>query len=595
MSAITALDRRSKVAATIIVATLAGVFILPWFVPVSIAQVVSDSQAVGFSNRTATICLIAGSIAMALLAYYFGRATMSEQSEPFVNMNGVPAEDRVNPRLVGAVTLLTLLMVLAVGAIVRDHPFGDALYFTNGWLRVAAGGKPFSQVEFSYGPAMFYVPFLTWRMLRVAGANMYAVYYCWVGIFHALGLLFTAYLLNRIQLRRSLRSAAFMFVGAFSCLQVTLGLNYTVFRFLLPYVLLVYVLGRLSESPRSIVGGLLPLAAVAIAASVSPEMGVALLVGLVAALVVLIVRGSRAHLFALSVLLIGSLLVAATSVVGLGTMAAFAGGAFYFPVLPGLPALVFVGTMLLLAWSVGSTFRIFDDTGVSLQTGWFALALVLVAPSLGRADFGHLLFNGLGAVLACVAIADRYRRRGSTYLGLTAAVFLSAMVLYIAVDFTPSLLNPAAGADQPQTAARLAEIPSLAFDSYLNGEVGRQLSESGNLVPTYCDPAGALTRADFAKVTQQLASARSIALPTSQLDALRRATAGSTGTESQGLTMSVPTAVGGPHRYGELMWFPIKLKGRNPIFDIEATYGKLLQRDWTAYEQIGQYTLLRRR
>ena len=46
---------------------------------------------------------------------------------------------------------------------------------------------------------------------------------------------------------------------------------------------------------------------------------------------------------------------------GSATFSAFAGGAFYFPVLPGPGALVYVAAVLLVAWGAGAAHRLAHD------------------------------------------------------------------------------------------------------------------------------------------------------------------------------------------------------------------------------------------
>ncbi|HEY5541337.1 MAG TPA: hypothetical protein VIL41_07785 [Coriobacteriia bacterium] len=611
------------------VAALIGVFVLPWVTSGPIAVVQSESQALGFNNRAAMIGLVAGAIALFCLARFARRSGAVNSNDPLVSVHRAPPEDRVSPRLVWVAIALTMLMVAVVSAIERSYPFGDAQYFTNALLRVSAGGAPFSEVEFSYGPLLVYLPLLTWRLLRWTGLSIYPVYYCWVGVFQAAGLASAAHLLNRIRIRRTLRNAAFLIVGGFALLQPTLGLNYTPLRFLLAYVLFAWVMERLAASPRSMVRSVLPLAAVLAAACVSPDMGIALLLALTVALFLLVIHDSKRHLGSLAVLLSGALTIAvAASISGAGTFGAFAGGAFYFPILPGPPAVIFVGSVLLLAWGFGSAFDSSGRTDAALQAGWLALALVLVAPALGRADFGHLFFNGMGAMLVCAAVVDRRWHRGGIYLGVIAGIFLSAVLLWVLIDSTPLLLEAgvrsgvipqnaaasiastpgaprswtapnwdavAAGrTSEHTTAIELATIPSLAFPAPLKGEVGARLATSGHLVPLYGNPSGALNEADFRKEAAQLNDAQSLALPTLELEQYRTA-ARDARTGSDGLVMAVPTTLGGTARYGLLLGFPVTLRGRNEMFDPGASFGLLLQQEWIPYDRIGEYTLLKRR
>ena len=612
----------------VVAVAFSGVFALPWIVPVHIARVLSQSQAVGFSNRVAMLALAAAAVALFFLAR-LGQNAPDAANGPLVTAQGAPAVDRVSPWLIGSAMALTLLMVALIGGVLGDSPFGDAQYFTDRMLRVIAGGVPFSQIEFSYGPLMLYLPLASWRLLRWTGASIYTVYYCWVGLFHLAGLAAAAYLLNRIVLRKALRNAAFLVVAGFGFLQPTLGLNYTPLRFLLPYVLFIWVMERQIVSPRGLLQRAAPVLAVVIVASVTPEMGIALLVGLSMALLLLTFRDRNAYLPTLMVLLFGAAAaVVAAVVAGAGTLGAFAGGAYYFPVLPGPPALIFVVTMLLLAWQVGSAGDRAGTVEDAVQVGWLAIAVVLIAPALGRADFVHVFFNGLGAILVCAAVIDRRWHKAGVYLAVVGGVFLTSMVVYIGISFSPALTDAglkaitssprhtvltakifgspsmaaesqrrefeAARAVEVQAAARLAAIPALGFPGPMRGKIGLRLASTGHLMPTYFQPGSTLNEADFRKAAAQLDAVDTLALQTRQLVRYRDTLAEST-TNADGLVMTVPPAVGGPVTYGVLLGFPATFRGRHEIFNPAASFGALLQRDWVAYGQFGGYTLLRKR
>jgi hypothetical protein len=591
-------------AAGVVAAALAAVFVIPWILPTHVALVQSDSQAVGFGNRYAMVGLALGAIALFGLAWYARRAGAVRGESPLTSARVVPVGDRVNPWLTRAVVGLTLLMVLIVSLIMKDHPYGDALYFTDRMLRMIAGAVPYSQIEFTYGPILAYLPLLTWRLLQWTGVSIYAVYYCWVAVSQALGLTLTAYFLNRIQTTKLVRNMGFLVVGAFALLQPTLGLNYTPLRFIVAYALFLWAMGRLIARPGGVIRSVTPLLAVAIAAGVSPEMGIALFGALAVTLVLLVIRRSRSYVAELLVLLGGAaVVVAVLSRVGAGTLGAVAGGAYYFPVLPGPPALVFAGTLLVLAWGTGVVCDQPETDDFVLGVGLLALAVVLIAPAFGRADFGHVFWNGLGAILLCAVVIERRWHRASDYLAVAAVVFVGALVLYCSFYLVPGLITSSIKTapglqstltSDKATASRLAALPALAFPESLEGDVGSQVALSGHLVPLYCAPGMVLDEADFRKFSAQLAAASTLALPTPALTGYLAVASRGT-SDSSGMVMSVPKSRGSRKWYGILLGFPITLKGRYAEYDPNATFGVLLQRDWVPSESFGGYTVLRRR
>jgi hypothetical protein len=618
---------KSRAVAILIAAVFAGVFVLPWVVPARIAAVQSESQAAGFNNSVAMLTLGAGAAALFALARVGRRSGSLGSQRSLVSVQRATLGDRVSPWLVGIVIALVVLMVGATSAVQQDYPFGDAQYFTNVMLRVAAGGAPYTQIEFSYGPLLLYPPLVTWELLRWTGLSIYPVYYFWVALSQSLGLGLTAFVLNHIRLSRALRNAALLFVGGLALAQPTLGLNYTPLRYLLPFAVLVFVLKRVASSPSGVFARILPILGFLLAAGVSPEMGIALLIALSVALLLLVIRDPRAYLASLWVLVAGALgTAAALSMAGPGTLAAFASGAYYLPVLPGLPALIFVSTILALAWGIGSVFEYSGNTDAALQAGWLTLALILVSPALGRADATHIVFNGLGAMLACAAVVDRKWHRAGAYLSVSAVVYIGAMSLYSVVDATPQMLDaglrtgaiPKSAAvsvanalgrshmpedrdwdekgatrdGERQAAARLAELPGLAFPSALMGEVGLRLADSRHLVPVYS--AGPLDSVAFRTIVAQLRVAQNLVLPTSEFEQYEVA-GRCVNVGPDGSVMTLPAPVGGLTRFGLMTGFPLELSARNEVFDPQASIGALLVREWVAYDRIGGYTVLRRR
>lgn len=608
----------------VVAIVLLFVFVVPWLMPVRIAPIQSDSQAVGFSNRTAMIGLAAGVFAMFLLA----RRNVRTGVSMLISTSGPAKQERVSPKLVVATILVTFLVVAALGAILQDQPVGDAGYFIDRLLRVTAGGAPYSQIEFSYGPILIYSLQLSWRLLAWTGLSAFTVYYGWVAAGYALGLMLTAYLLNRLQVTRTLRNVTLVVIGGMTLLLPSLGVNYSALRFLPPYALLLWVLGRRTASTGGTLQGALALLAVMAAAGVSPEMGGALLVGLVVSLAIL-ARDDKAHLRSLLILLSGIALVGAVLVTtGAGTVVAFAGGAYYFPVLPGPPAIAFVGTMLLLAWEVGAIADTSDARSSAIHVGWLAIAVVLIAPALGRADVGHVFWNGLGASLACMAVVHQRWGRAGMYLGATATAFAGVLLAYTIVVYVPALtqrgvhsvlisrpravfvantLNQspevwvrrwtaeeAARTSEHLAAEGLKSLRDVSYPGRLKNEVGTLLAESGQLVPGYYSPASALSAADFQKAALQLEAARTMVLPTQSLSRYLTAAKGGV-PDSDGVIMKVPVSMAGRSWWGTLTGVPTELKPRYAVLDPAASFGALLKRDWVAEESFGVYTVLRRR
>jgi hypothetical protein len=612
----------------LVAAVFCVVFVAPWIAPSASRQLASDSQALGFDNRIAVIGLAAGVTAMFVLARRAGRGAAGTLG-PRISTRIAPKGDRVSPRILALTIAAGVLCVAVLGTVLQNHPFGDATYFIDRLLQVGAGGVPYSQIEFSYGPLLIWAPLAIWRLFARAGLSVYALYYCWVAICCAAGLAMTAFLLNRIQMNRSARNAALLVVAGIMLSPPTLLVSYSPLRFLLPLVVFIWVMGRLVESPGGVLRSFLPLLSCVVVAGVSPDMGVALLAALGSALSSLLLRGHRAHIVPLLLLLSGAALIG----VGLatrstGTLQAFAGGAYWLPILPGLPALAFVCTVLLLAWGVGGA-SLSAPADSALHVGWLTLTVILIFPALGRADFGHVFWNGLGAILVCIAVVEHIWGKAGTYLAAAGAAFMSGFLLYTAVFFLPAFMEAgvrrvlqsrestvlvarvlhkstsawtrewerrdAERRNEPGVAARLASIDAAAFVGFLpGGQVGTQLAASANRIPLYYPPGDAISAADFRIAVGQIDAAKALILPKSQLKTYQAAAIGAR-PDAEGIVLAVPTTVGGRLLYGVLLGVPATFYGKNAVFDPAASFGALLQRDWALHEGVGEYAVLVRR
>jgi hypothetical protein len=586
---------RGLVSALIVLA-LALVFLIPWFMPAGNHLVVSDSQAVGFSNRTAMLGLVASCLAIAGLACLGQRSGAVAGTEALMLDGRAEPGSRVSGGLVLAFVILTTGMVLLFGMLHGDRLAGDSAYYMNAMLRVLAGGSPYSQIEFTYGPLLLYLPLFSYRVLGQAGVQPHVVYYGWVAISSVLGLLLLVYILNRIRFRAGLRSQVFAFCAICGALSPALVLAATPLRFLLPYALFACSLDGCWRTRSRWLRRFAGVLAVAFTFALSPEMGVALLVALLAAALPGLVHSSRSRELLLG--LGGLLALGAVAAVFLllpraSTFGAFAGGAFYLPVLPGLPALAFVGTMLTVSYVIGSLVASAPPADQARHLGWFALSLALVVPAFGRADFGHLLWNGMGAFILCAAMVDQRWGRGGAYIRVVGFVFISAVVMATSI----LLLWIRQRTEPPVSQATAEELVSyrgLCYTAGLRGDLGLRLARSGGLVPLYVNPAGAINDVQFKKAVEQLEAAKALAIPMADYDRYLNSAASGTATVD-GMAFGIPADVGDPFINGLLHGFPIRLHARHPVFDPVASFGMVLKRGWRVSRLLPGYLILEQR
>lgn len=623
---------RSRVGAAWLGAgVFASVFLLPWLVPMPKTQIFSESMAVGFSNRVAMVALGVGALLMVAVAARITRRSGSGfdgfiTSEP---------EERLSRNLVIAAVVLTVLAVIAEGILLGNRPHGDGSYFIDRLMLMSAGQTPYADFEFSYGPLLIYAPWVIWQSLAGLGVGVHAAYYAWVALCYAAAVGVTAYVLNRVRMSQVLRSLLFLLIVTMTLLNPTLGVNYSAVRFLLPYFGLLYTDRFLRDSEDAHLRWIVPVLAVMAVAIITPEMGVALGIAIVARLAYRSIHNPNSHGARLMPFIIGGVVLGIVALLARpGTLATFAAGAFYLPLLPGQPGLFFVASMLLLAWATGVAIARSEVPDGALYTGWLTLALVLIVPALGRADFLHVFWNGLGAFIAAIAVAGGRWKAGSFYFATVAAAFLIATLTFSATyslkpfvegsrrilyaserraHVTAKLLHQDPDeADVTWLKVResmdskamemdeISRLPKLAFLAVIWGENTEALVDSGNLVPVYCFPARALTAREFQRALSDLEAADNMAMPVVEYMECKQAAdeidkARDLKIDADGLVSDIPYELGASGYYGQLAGFPVALHGRKPVFDAKASFGLVMQQEWDAYDTVGTYTLLRRR
>ena len=606
--------------ATIAVAILcvAGVFWLPWHLPFAVKPIFSDAQSVGFVNRAAELSLGIGALAVFAIAWISRGA-----SRPFLTLQ--PEKSRVSRWLLIAAMAAGVAVFATLALVFREHPFAEAAYFVDRGLYLVNGSRPYLDFEFSYGPLLLYPQYVLWEVLRPIGVSVATAYYLCFAAASVTSLWLLSFVVDRLTLSRGLKNALFASVALFDILQIGMGLDDSLVRFVTHLALLLAVLAFAARSKSRAATAAAAVGAVAFCFAISPEIGIAILVGLLAAFGVKVLRGDRgswAPIAGLALLAIGLLVL----IESMSTFLGFAGGAFYFPVFPGPPALLYLGCVLLLAWGAGRAMRDVDADTASLQAGWFAAALVLVAAALGRADFGPIFWDGLGVFLVAPAAVYSWRRWASWGLiAATAATFLAVYAGYAAIYLSGPAIVAAlsAGTLSPSQATRVAEVVgadarwvaararteakktptpsqlaaiqalrSVALPWQLESAIGPALAMRGALAPSY-GTIGVSTLADEQRLEQAVSRAQWMLLFTRRYRSLA-VTAETATTTSDPPMVTTPFFSGArPVQTLALFGWPLVPEARYPVLDSELAFARYLRRTWTPDRTIGGYTLLR--
>ena len=263
------------------VATWAAVFVLPYRFPPR-ESVLSATWIAGANNQVAAVALALVSVAV-LAVLWSRRNTHILPNEPTGEL------DR-RWLLGGAIAAIAWTALLGT-AVARAHMYwGDEGYFLN-QLRtgIAFHQKLYRDFEFPYGPLLYHWPALCIQVGQYLHLSIAGSYLVSLALLQVAGLALLFYTVQALPLRRSLKTAAFVLL-TFGTLTSLLGLNYSIFRFILPYAAIVL----LTRQQRLVRAVLVAGAAEIIALAVSPELGVAFALAVLAcSLHWAIVRGRR--------------------------------------------------------------------------------------------------------------------------------------------------------------------------------------------------------------------------------------------------------------------------------------------------------------
>ena len=620
-------------AGAVAIMSVLGVFALPWLVLQRVQYVVSDSQMLGFSNRIAVAALALGALAMAALGVAwrtgsrgaFAQVLPGLLGEREATGEGQERSEQIDRRLVVALMVaLTALLGLVAFAYGR-YPASDSAYFSDRLLELVNGGRLYVDFEYAYGPLLIYPAYALWLALHGLGLDIFHAYYLSSLAGHALGIATAVYLLNRMRLPRSWKHCLLLLVFALDFLIANLGLNYSPIRFLAPFALLVWAVGL---ARRGAIGGVLgAVGAAVVAFGVSPEMGVVASFAIAITCAMLALR-SRPLLWLGAA---GAGIVGAAGMLAnmrlAGSMFAVSGaGAAQLPVLPGQPALVFVGTMLVLGLAVGLTSSAARWDETSLQTGWFAGTLVLIVVGFGRADFGHLFWNCLPAVLLATACLWQVGSKSAVaYVSVVFAAFVVVTLSFVPVSLTALWKSAVtSGAIDKRRSVSIArhlgrsvktgedwyagfhvpeptdsDIDALAKSGgviapyFLQGKVGERLAENHALVPTFAVPLFIYSPDNMAALQRNLESARWVLLPRTEYDVyVKLATSPSATATPDALLAKQGSNM---LQYAELTQFPLSAHAVNLKYDPALAVALLLRRGWELDRKSGGYVILRRR
>jgi hypothetical protein len=428
-------QRKWLLPALILLTTCFCVFVLPYLFPPAPVEGISEANVEGFNNRIAVVA--AALLSLSVLAIQFVRKPTSQTLPPDLTDDKRPLPGWL---VVAVVAFITVALGYFCFLVVRSRMrfTVDAFYLIQQIdMYSEFGRKLYDQIEFPYGPLLFYSPVVMQHLLSPLHASLTAAYFTTFVLAQAIGLLLGAWLVNSLPMLRRWRILFFV-VLAICALQLGLGLNYSLLRFLVAPCCIV-LLGRMRTQWQLA----LALAATQLLClAVSPEMGFALFLAgsCFTCWKARPIGGEWNPRWLLCILALPCGIALFLCVVGSGyvlMLGLFSRGLMNFSVPPLLYIFFF---LFCFIWVVPTDLaeRIRSmDPNTPTMLGLYALSIALLPVAFGRADTGHVYFNELTLyALSYAALTSLAKRWQMVIAAFFAFVVLQPLIFLQRSTFT---------------------------------------------------------------------------------------------------------------------------------------------------------------
>ncbi len=467
------------------VAVYLGIFQLPFLFPPTHPSS-SESYAAGFRNNVSEVVILLASLCVLANSWWGPQSKTAPLTAPKIAASTF--------LWIAAIYVAVLSVVALIVSPASDYFNADAGYFIHVVNNVVFdGSKPYTGFEYAYGPLLLYPAVWLYRIVGWTGISAVACYFLFAICAMVAGLYFLFWLIRELYPRFPQNKWLFMVIGI-TTLHVNLGVNESYFRYLIPFVALVFLrrVETVASAYRPLARSLFLAAYLAICACVtmliSPDVGLAFAAGATAYSLIRARFDSGAYAISLCGPALGAL--TAVSFFGSGffhSVGTFSAGYLNLVIVP-YPLLVayLIGVIALAPLAVGASLRSGTRDGAILA-GYYVCGLALAPGALGHCDFGHVFFNGMGMILLAfrrLAICPaRVQNSCIALLGVLLLCFQFVWLNAARHELLNASFDTATTFIPAQTRARLAKaIP------YLDRE-GKKLRKLKPAIPLEFPPA----------------------------------------------------------------------------------------------------------
>ena len=374
---------------------LSAVYLIPFNVPVH--DGLSDSYIFGFNNRTAALLMAAFTLGFAFWTRGLGLS---------LPKGGGQSRDAFHRTTAIAIAVVVVIASLVWLLAKELAPAGESQYFLDRYAMFRLGGRLYRDFEFDYGPLMFYPALWIARLGRISIGN--AFYLTWI-LQWGFGTWLMSWVISTAAEGTKHGRAVFLLLWVFFLSAIVdSGPNYTPLRFCgtLAFALGVHFLFDRGASNIATFG--LACIGATVMLFYSPEQGIAFTIGTILFFVTC-VRPARMDLLGgVAGFIIAMIPVfwLALRLGDLDNIRTVGGGSLNFPILFSFQSLVLLVLLIVAGCALIASFRMGRSQG--LLSYLICLSLVSAPAAFSRADYGHIIINTLGALIAALVVLSQY-------------------------------------------------------------------------------------------------------------------------------------------------------------------------------------------
>jgi hypothetical protein len=387
--------------ALIILFFLLCIFLVPYHIPISIPSN-SQSWEFGYNNTAAQLLIALMLLALFAWQYFFGGDRLDDDpiARTLVDESGL-GWSRVLLMTMVILQVITCAIVLGWYSLLPTTRYGEFTYFIQRISVALLGRAPYVDFAFDYGPALIALPVGIYRLFHGA-MSIEAAYITAVVVNYVIGFALAAYILSQLNARG--RVVIFVMLGI-EFANLSMGLQYTPLRFTIALASLFairHIHRATADNPRqrAILLGAAALLLPLVTLSISPEMGIALCIGLCAYFLWFLPGPERG----MAVYVLPSLAGVAVSALVLPrpyfhSILSFGKGSGSFPIFPTVHIIAFLALAIWVFPRLGIIAVRERSAAGPFCAGLAFLCGLLILPATGRCDSGHIWNNSIGIII----------------------------------------------------------------------------------------------------------------------------------------------------------------------------------------------------